>query len=112
MGGRDISKGDRLLLVWASATPTARAAPPSTTPTRSFSTGSRTATSPSATAPTGGLGSNLARRQIQVALRAVLRRLPDYTIDHDNAVRAETVGIVFGMFSLPAHFPPAERWFS
>ena len=57
------------------------------------------------------LGSNLARRQIQVALSGVLRRLPDYTIDHDNAVRAETVGIVYGMFSLPAHFPPGERWF-
>ena len=109
MGGRDISKGDRLLLVWASANRdgTAFDDPDKVVldrfPNRhiTFGHGAHRC-----------LGSNLARRQIQVALRAVLRRLPDYTIDHDNAVRAETVGIVFGMFSLPAHFPPAERWFS
>ena len=109
IGGRDISKGDRLLLVWASANRdgTAFDDPDRVVldrfPNRhiTFGHGAHRC-----------LGSNLARRQIQVALRAVLRRLPDYTIDHDNAVRAETVGIVFGMFSLPAHFPPAERWFS
>ena len=109
IGGRDISKGDRLLLVWASANRdgTAFDDPDKVVldrfPNRhiTFGHGAHRC-----------LGSNLARRQIQVALRAVLRRLPDYTIDHDNAVRAETVGIVFGMFSLPAHFPPAERWFS
>ena len=108
IGGRDISKDDLLLLVWASANRDAFAFddPDSVIldrfPNRhiTFGHGAHRC-----------LGSNLARRQIQVALQAVLRRLPDYSIDHDNAVRAETVGIVYGMFSLPAHFPPGERWF-
>ena len=109
IGGRDISKGDLLLLVWGSANRDASAFddPDGVVldrfPNRhiTFGHGAHRC-----------LGSNLARRQIQVALRAVLRRLPEYSIDHDNAVRAETVGIVYGMFSLPANFPPGERWFS
>ena len=109
IGGRDISKGDLLLLVWASANRDASAfdEPDRVVldrfPNRhiTFGHGAHRC-----------LGSNLARRQIQVALRAVLRRLPEYSIDHDDATRAETVGIVYGMFSLPAHFPPGDRWFS
>ena len=109
IGGRDISKGDLLLLVWGSANrdDSVFDDPDSVIldrfPNRhiTFGHGAHRC-----------LGSNLARRQIQIALQAVLRRLPEYTIDHDNAVRAETVGIVYGMFSLPADFPPGERWFS
>ena len=103
IGGRDISKGDLLLLVWGSANrdDSVFDDPDSVIldrfPNRhiTFGHGAHRC-----------LGSNLARRQIQIALQAVLRRLPEYTIDHDNAVRAETVGIVYGMFSLPADFPP------
>ena len=109
IGGREISKGDLLLLVWASANrdDTVFEHPDTIVldrfPNRhiTFGLGAHRC-----------LGSNLARRQIQVALQAVLRRLPEYTVDRDNAVRAETVGIVYGMFSLPADFPPGERWFS
>ena len=109
IGDRRIAKGDLVLMVWASANrdDSVFEDPDSIVldrfPNRhaTFGLGAHRC-----------LGSNLARRQIQVALSAVLRRLPDYAIDHDNAVRAETVGIVYGMFSLPAHFPPAERWFS
>ena len=109
IGGREISEGDLLLLVWASANRDASAFDDPDRvvldrfPNRhiTFGHGAHRC-----------LGSNLARRQIQVALQAVLSRLPEYSIDHDNATRAETVGIVYGMFSLPAHFPPGERWFS
>ncbi len=109
IGDRHISKGDRVLMVWASANrdDSVFENPDSIVPDRfpnrhvTFGLGAHRC-----------LGSNLARRQIQVALRAVLRRMPDYAIDHDDAVRAETVGIVYGMFSLPANFPPGERWFA
>ena len=109
IGDRHISKGDRVLMVWASANrdDSVFEDPDSIVldrfPNRhvTFGLGAHRC-----------LGSNLARRQIQVALRAVLRRMPDYTIAHDDAVRAETVGIVYGMFSLPANFPPGERWFA
>ena len=109
VGDRHISKGDRVLMVWASANrdDSVFEDPDSIVldrfPNRhvTFGLGAHRC-----------LGSNLARRQIQVALRAVLRRMPDYAIDHDDAVRAETVGIVYGMFSLPANFPPGERWFA
>ena len=108
IGDRHISAGDLVLMVWASANrdDSVFEDPDSIVldrfPNRhvTFGLGAHRC-----------LGSNLARRQIQVALQGVLRRLPDYTIDHDNAVRAETVGIVYGMFSLPAHFPAGERWF-
>ena len=108
IGDRHVRKGDLVLMVWASAN---RDESVFDDPDRivldrfpnrhvTFGLGAHRC-----------LGSNLARRQIQVALQGVLRRLPDYTLDHENAVRAETVGIVYGMFSLPAHFPPGERWF-
>ena len=108
IGDRHISAGDLVLMVWASANrdDSVFDDPDRIVPDRfpnrhvTFGLGAHRC-----------LGSNLARRQMQVALQGVLRRLPDYTIDHDNAVRAETVGIVYGMFSLPAHFPPGERWF-
>lgn len=108
IGDRHISAGDLVLMVWASANrdDSVFDDPDRIVPDRfpnrhvTFGLGAHRC-----------LGSNLARRQMQVALQGVLRRLPDYTIDHDNAVRAETVGIVYGMFSLPANFPPGERWF-
>lgn len=108
IGDRHISAGDLVLMVWASANrdDSVFDYPDRIVPDRfpnrhvTFGLGAHRC-----------LGSNLARRQMQVALQGVLRRLPDYTIDHDNAVRAETVGIVYGMFSLPANFPPGERWF-
>ena len=55
------------------------------------------------------LGSTLARRQIQVALSAILRRLPDYEVDHSRLVRAETIGVTYGTFAMPITFTPGER---
>lgn len=109
LGGREISAGDRVLMVWASANRDEKVFDDPDEiildrfPNRhmTFGLGAHRC-----------LGSTLARRQIAVALRAVLRRMPDYEIDFGAAERAETVGITYGMFSMPASFTAGERWFS
>lgn len=108
IGGKQIKAGDRILLVWASANRDDRVFDDPDElvldrfPNRhmTFGLGAHRC-----------LGSNLARKQMQAALTAVLRRLPDYTIDYDNARRPETVGIAYGMYTLPASFEPGPRWF-
>jgi cytochrome P450 len=109
IGGRHIRAGDRLLLVWASGNRDEEVfeRPDDVVVDRysnrhmTFGLGAHRC-----------LGSNLARRQILLALRGVLRRLPDYEIDRDRVVRAETIGVTYGSFALPATFTPAERWFT
>jgi len=109
LGGRQIRAGDRILLVWASGNrDDAMFEDPDQVvldrfPNRhmTFGLGAHRC-----------LGSTLARRQIVCALRGVLRRLPDYEIDHDRIVRAETIGVTYGTFALPARFPVADRWFA
>lgn len=108
VGGRDIKKGDRVLLVWASANrDEAVFDDPDEVvldrfPNRhmTFGLGAHRC-----------LGSTLARRQIMAALSGVFRRMPDYEIDFDAAERAETIGVTYGMFALPATFPTGDRWF-
>jgi cytochrome P450 len=108
IGDREIKQGDRILLVWASGNRDAAVfeRPDEVVldrfPNRhmTFGLGAHRC-----------LGSTLARRQILVALRAVLRRLPDYEIDHARTVRAETIGVTYGTFALPARFSVGERWF-
>lgn len=109
VGGRQIREGDRVLLVWASGNRDAEVFDDPDTvdfdrfPNRhmTFGLGAHRC-----------LGSTLARRQILCALQGVLRRLPDYEIDHDAIVKAETIGVTYGTFALPARFPAAERWFA
>jgi cytochrome P450 len=106
IGDRQIRAGDRVLLVWASGNrdeeifDRADEVVLDRFPNRhmAFGLGAHRC-----------LGSNFARRQILVALRAVLRRLPDYTIDHDRLVKAETIGVTYGTFALPARFAPGRR---
>jgi cytochrome P450 len=106
VGGCPISKGDRLLLVWASANrdegvfERADEVVLDRFPNRhmAFGLGAHRC-----------LGSTLARRQIQVALEAILRRLPDYEVDHDRLVRAETIGVTYGTFAMPITFTPGRR---
>jgi cytochrome P450 len=109
LGGRDIKAGDRVLMVWASANrdesvfedPDELILDRFPNRHMTFGLGAHRC-----------LGSTLARRQIAVALQAVLRRMPDYEIDLDHAERAETIGVTYGMFAMPAHFGAGERWFS
>lgn len=106
IGGRQIKAGDRILLVWASGNRDADVFenPDDVVldrfPNRHLTFG------------LGGhrcLGSTLARRQIKVALLAVLRRLPDYEVDWDRMERAETVGVTYGTFAMPCRFTPGPR---
>lgn len=108
IGGQPIKAGDKVLLVWASGNrDEAVFQNPNELqlhrfPNRhmTFGLGAHRC-----------LGSNLARRQIELALKGVLQRLPDYEIDHDATVRPETVGIAYGVYALPARFTPAPRWY-
>lgn len=107
LGGRAIRKGDRILLVWASGNRDERvfehaeAVVLDRFPNRhmTFGLGAHRC-----------LGSTLARRQIILALAAVLDRLPDYAVDHERRVKAETIGVAYGNFSLPATFTPGRRY--
>jgi cytochrome P450 len=106
IGGQVIPAGDRVLLVWASgnrddeAFPQADAVVLDRFPNRhmTFGLGAHRC-----------LGSTLARRQILLAVGAVLRRRRDYEIDRDRVVRAETIGVAYGSFALPARFSPGPR---
>jgi cytochrome P450 len=107
IGGFRIRAGDRLLLVWASGNRDRCAfeQPDDVIlerfPNRhmTFGLGAHRC-----------LGSTLARREILHALRAVLARLPDYRIDHERVIRAETIGVTYGTFALPARFTPGRPY--
>ena len=109
IGGREIRAGDRILLVWASGNrdeemfdhPDEVLLDRSPNRHMAFGLGAHRC-----------LGSNFARRQILLTLRAVLRRLPDYEVDYERLVKAETIGVTYGTFSLPARFTPAPRLLS
>ncbi|HEY5875107.1 MAG TPA: cytochrome P450 [Ilumatobacteraceae bacterium] len=106
VGGCPVREGERLLLVWASGNrdedvfERADEVVLDRFPNKhmSFGLGAHRC-----------LGSTLARRQIQVALRTILRRIPDYEIDHDRLVRAETIGVTHGTFAMPIRFTPGRR---
>jgi cytochrome P450 len=108
IGGQQIKAGDKVLLVWASGNrdedvfenPNELQLHRFPNRHMTFGLGAHRC-----------LGSNLARRQIELALKGVLQRLPDYEIDHDSTVRPETVGIAYGVYALPARFTPAPRWY-
>jgi cytochrome P450 len=106
LGGHQIAQGERVLLVWASGNrdesvfDRADEVLIDRDPNRhmAFGLGAHRC-----------LGSTLARRQIQVALKTILRRLPDYAVDHSRLVRAETIGVTYGMFAMPITFTPGQR---
>lgn len=106
VGGQRIDPGERIMLWWASANRDEEAFPDPDTvvldrfPNRhvTFGVGAHRC-----------LGSTVARRQIHFALEAFLDRLPDYRVHHDRIERAETVGVVFGHFSIPISFTPGSR---
>lgn len=106
IGGQRIREGDRLLLLWASANrdEDAFAQADMVVPDRypnphlTFGIGLHRC-----------IGAPIASAEIRIALEALIRRLPDYVIDVGAIVRAETVGIVFGHFSIPMTFNPGPR---
>lgn len=107
IGGQTICEGERILLVWAAGNRDERVFPDGEEldlerfPNRhmTFGLGAHRC-----------LGSTMARRMIQLTLEAVLKRIPDYEIDHEGIEKAETVGVVYGRFAIPGRFTPGPRW--
>lgn len=101
--GQKIEKGERILLLWGSANrdeeeferPDEVVLDRWPNPHVTFGIGAHRC-----------LGAHLARIEMRVALEEVLRRLPDYRVEHEGIVRAESVGVVFGHFAIPIEFTP------
>jgi cytochrome P450 len=55
------------------------------------------------------LGSSLARHEFDVVLGEVLRRLPDYSVDHTGLEGYESIGNINGLVRVPATFTPGPR---
>lgn len=106
VGGQQVGAGERVFLLWASANRDADAFPEPDDveldrfPNRhvTFGVGAHRC-----------LGSTVARRQIEQALDGLLARVPDFVIDHGGLVQADTVGVVFGHYSVPMSFTPGPR---
>lgn len=106
IGGQQIKAGEHVLLVWASGNRDAEFFDDPDElkidrfPNRhmTFGLGAHRC-----------LGSTLARKEIMAALRVVLDRLPDFRVDRERVVRAETIGVTYGCFSLGIHFTPGRR---
>jgi cytochrome P450 len=54
------------------------------------------------------LGSHLARKEFDVVMREVFRRIPDYKIDRERTHTYPDVGMMFGFQEMPATFTPGE----
>jgi cytochrome P450 len=52
------------------------------------------------------LGSLLGLKEVQIVIRTVLRRLPDYRIDQARARRFPRAGLGNGWLTMPATFTP------
>lgn len=106
VGGQPVCEGERLFLLWASANRDPEVFPDPDEvvldrfPNRhmTFGVGAHRC-----------LGSTVARRQIQFALEELLERVPDFELDRERMVRADTVGVVFGHYSIPMRFTPSSR---
>jgi cytochrome P450 len=55
------------------------------------------------------LGSNFARAQYAIVLEEVLRRMPDYHLNREQAEHYESIGTVNGYVKMPARFTPGTR---
>lgn len=105
--GVQIKKGDRALLAWSSGNrdPKGDFENPDEidierTPNRhlAFGVGSHRCA-----------GSHLGRLMARTILSEVLKRMPDYQVDHENVVRYPRQGVNTGFDKLPATFTPGKR---
>jgi len=55
------------------------------------------------------LGAPLARIELRIVLEQVFARLPDFKVDLDGVVEADSIGIVFGRRKVPVTFTPGPR---
>jgi cytochrome P450 len=105
-GGRQMHKGDKVQILWASANldedefPNADEMMLDRSPNRhiAFGVGNHKC-----------LGIHLARSMVRIALEAVLDRLPDYRIDVAGLQRSPNVAVIFSYQRVPATFTPGQR---
>jgi cytochrome P450 len=107
VGGQSFDAGDTVFMLWASANrdeavfgETADQLVIDRTPNRhmTFGIGAHRC-----------LGSSIARAELRIVMERVLDRLPDFEVDLDGVVEADTIGIVFGRRRVPITFPPSSR---
>lgn len=55
------------------------------------------------------LGSLLGLKEVQIVVRTVLKRMPDYRIDREAARRFPKAGLVNGWLTMPVSFTPGKR---
>lgn len=103
IASQPIHKGDRVLLLWASANrdeaefPAPEQVIVDRHPNRhlTFGVGNHRC-----------LGSNLARLEFRIALQEVLRRLPDFRVEEAGLRVQPDVGTTFGYAAIPVRFTP------
>jgi cytochrome P450 len=107
VGGEPIGQGETVFMLWASANrdaaifgDTAEDLVIDRTPNRhmTFGIGAHRC-----------LGSSMARIELRIALERLLDRIPDFKVDLDGVVEADTIGIVFGRRKVPVTFTPGRR---
>ena len=105
--GQPIPAGDTVFMLWASANRDEAAFGPDAgdlvldrSPNRhmTFGVGAHRC-----------LGAPLARVELRIVLEQVFARLPDFAVDLDRVVEADTIGIVFGRRQVPIRFTPGPR---
>ncbi len=104
--GQTIRKGEKVLMLWASANRDEEEFPSPDEvildrhPNRhvAFGVGIHRC-----------LGSNFGRLEFQIALEEVLRRMPDYTIGLDEIRPSPDVGTTYGRLAIPMTFKPGPR---
>lgn len=106
VGGQRIGKGEKVFLAWASANrdPAVFEDPDSVRLDRS--------PNPHLTFGIGVhrcLGATLARVELQVVLRRLLARLPDYTVDRSEVAPTASCGTTFARERVPVTFAPGEK---
>jgi cytochrome P450 len=106
VNGCPMRRGDRVLLSWRAANHDPRVfEDPGTinidrTPNPHLAYGA---------GPHKCVGLHFANVEALVVLQHVLRRMPDYTIDREQAEILPHIGAVYGHLSLPATFSPGKR---
>jgi cytochrome P450 len=104
--GQPIVKGDKVLMLWASAN---RDGAVFTDPDRCIIDRPNNRHMAFGVGVHRCLGMHLGRLEFRVALEEVLRRIPDHRIDLDGVVMAPVVGVTYGRIRIPMTFAPGVR---
>ena len=105
VGGQRIRKGDKLLLLWASANRDDTV----------FADADRVILDRNPNHIAFGIGAHhclgapLARAEVKIVLQEVLRRLPDYEVLEDQVEDPQTMGLLYGKSRIPIVFSARGR---